>query len=302
MSLADFAALNERRAAAGLATFMNPRNSAAGHDPPARPAARRRAPAVDVVLRRRCDRGARASSSHWESLEWLRSRGFRVNGDVKRLETEDEVVAQCLAWQERRGALDFEIDGVVVKVDDFELQRRLGVVGRDPRWAIAWKFPPTTAVTTLNAIEWNVGKFGDLHPWARLEPVHVGGVTVQEGDAAQRGGPAAQGRARGRRGDRPARRRRDPAGALARAARAGARTARDPPQPPAKCPVCGTPTVKPRARSSPSARTATAPSAAGSCWSTSFARGDGHRRPGREAGRRSPGRRPGARRWPTSTG
>ena len=66
-----------------------------------------------------------------------------------------------------------------MKVDDFELQRRLGVVGRDPRWAIAWKFPPTTAVTRLNAINWNVGKFGDLHPFAALEPVHVGGVTVK---------------------------------------------------------------------------------------------------------------------------
>ena len=67
----------------------------------------------------------------------------------------------------------------MVKVDDIELQRRLGVVGRDPRWAIAWKFPPTTAVTRLNAINWNVGKFGDLHPFAALEPVHVGGVTVK---------------------------------------------------------------------------------------------------------------------------
>ena len=66
-----------------------------------------------------------------------------------------------------------------MKVNDFELQRRLGVVGRDPRWAIAWKFPPTTAVTRLNAINWNVGKFGDLHPFAALEPVHVGGVTVK---------------------------------------------------------------------------------------------------------------------------
>jgi DNA ligase (NAD+) len=111
--------------------------------------------------------------------DWLRRHGFRVNGDVALLETEDEVVARCLAWQERRGALDFEIDGVVVKVDDVELQRRLGVVGRDPRWAIAWKFPPTTAVTTLHEVLWNVGKFGDLHPFARLEPVHVGGVTVK---------------------------------------------------------------------------------------------------------------------------
>ena len=91
---------------------------------------------------------------------------------------EQEVIAQCLQWQERRGELDFEIDGVVVKVDDLELQRRLGSVGRDPRWAVAWKFPPTTAVTRLERVAWNVGKFGDLHPFAVLEPVEVGGVRI----------------------------------------------------------------------------------------------------------------------------
>ncbi len=96
------------------------------------------------------------------------------------LDTEDAVVAQCQSWQQRRGALRFEIDGVVVKVNDLELQRRLGVVGREPRWAIAWKFPPTTAVTTLLDIGWNPGKFGDLHPYAMLEPVRVGGVTVKQ--------------------------------------------------------------------------------------------------------------------------
>ena len=82
----------------------------------------------------------------------MAAASFRVNADVRVLDSEDEVVAQCLAWQERRGALDFEIDGVVVKVDDVELQRRLGVVGRDPRWAIAWKFPPTTAVAGLKDV------------------------------------------------------------------------------------------------------------------------------------------------------
>ena len=179
MSLPDFTALNERRAEAGLSTFMNPRNSAAGTirqlDPERSP---RSARCRCGATRSGSPRGS-ASRSHWESLEWLKAHGFRVNGDIKRFSSEDEVVAQCLRWQERRGALDFEIDGVVVKVDDIELQRRLGVVGRDPRWAIAWKFPPTTAVTRLNAINWNVGKFGDLHPFAALEPVHVGGVTVK---------------------------------------------------------------------------------------------------------------------------
>ena len=149
MSLPDFAALNERRAEPGLSTFMNPRNSAAGTIRQLDPKLAAERPLSLWAYGDRRDRGP-AFGAHSESLEWLREHGFPVNGDVKRSTTEEEVVAQCLAWQERRGALDFEIDGVVVKVDDFELQRRLGVVGRDPRWAIAWKFPPTTAVTTLN--------------------------------------------------------------------------------------------------------------------------------------------------------
>jgi DNA ligase (NAD+) len=178
MSLPDFTALNERRAAVGLSTFMNPRNSAAGTIRQLDPALAAERPLSMFCYAIGVTDGL-SFTSHWDALQWLKARGFRVNGDIKRFSSEDEVVAQCLRWQERRGALDFEIDGVVVKVDDFELQRRLGVVGRDPRWAIAWKFPPTTAVTRLNAINWNVGKFGDLHPFAALEPVHVGGVTVK---------------------------------------------------------------------------------------------------------------------------
>src|SRR3954467_816414 len=167
MSLPDFAALNERRAEAGLSTFMNPRNSAAGTIRQLDPKLAADRPLSMWAYGVGVTDGV-TFDSHWASLEWLRDHGFRVNADVVRLDSEDEVVARCLAWQERRGALDFEIDGVVVKVDDVELQRRLGVVGRDPRWAIAWKFPPTTAVTTLHEVLWNVGKFGDLHPFARL--------------------------------------------------------------------------------------------------------------------------------------
>jgi DNA ligase (NAD+) len=242
MSLSDFTALNERRAAAGLPTFMNPRNSAAGTIRQLDPQL-----AADRPLSMWCYavgavEGLRFES-HWASLEWLRSRGFRVNGDVKRLESEDEVVKQCLAWQDRRGALDFEIDGVVVKLDDFELQRRLGVVGRDPRWAIAWKFPPTTAVTRLNAIEWNVGKFGDLHPWARLEPVHVGGVTVQkatlhnEEDLLRKDVRVGDEVIVLRAGDVIPQ-------VISPAPHAleGKRSA--PPRPPKRCPFCNTPTIK----------------------------------------------------------
>ncbi|HEX8123846.1 MAG TPA: NAD-dependent DNA ligase LigA [Solirubrobacteraceae bacterium] len=178
MSLPDFAALNERRAEAGLSTFMNPRNAAAGTIRQLDPKL-----AAERPLSMWCYGIGRVDgvrfTRHHEGLDWLRERGFRVNGDIQVLDDEDAVVELCLGWERRRGALDFEIDGVVVKVDDLELQRRLGSVGRDPRWAVAWKFPPTTKVTTLHAVFWNVGKYGDLHPFASLEPVHVGGVTVK---------------------------------------------------------------------------------------------------------------------------
>jgi DNA ligase (NAD+) len=178
MSLSDFAALNERRAEAGLSTFMNPRNSAAGTIRQLDPSL-----AADRPLSLWCYAiGATEGisfDSHWDGLEWLRDQRFPVHPDVKKLRTEEDVVSQCRSWEQRRGALDFEIDGVVVKINQIELQRRLGSVGREPRWAIAWKFPPTTAKTTLRAIGWNPGKFGDLHPYAMLEPVHVAGVTVK---------------------------------------------------------------------------------------------------------------------------
>ncbi len=244
MSLSDFAALNERRAGAGLSTFMNPRNAAAGTirqlDP--RLAAERPLSlycyAVGTVE-------GLSFARHSEALAWLREHGFRVSADVRVLEGEDEVVAQCLAWQERRGALDFEIDGVVVKVDDLELQRRLGTVGRDPRWAIAWKFPPTTRVSRLHDVAWNVGKFGDLHPFAMLEPVHVGGVTVKvatlhnEEDVARKDIRPGDDVIVLRAGDVIPQ-------VLSPAPHAAERWDRSTPvRPPERCPSCGTPTVKP---------------------------------------------------------
>ena len=137
---------------AGLSTFMNPRNSAAGTIRQLDPKL-----AADRPLSMWCyGIGATEGLAFAQPLGGAgvaaRARLPRQRRRAGCCTTEDEVVAQCLDWQERRGALDFEIDGVVVKVDDFELQRRLGVVGRDPRWAIAWKFPPTTKVTTLHGV------------------------------------------------------------------------------------------------------------------------------------------------------
>ena len=244
MSLPDFAALNERRAAAGLQTFMNPRNSAAGTIRQLDPALAAERPLSMLAYGIGATAGI-AFENHWAALAWLRESGFPVNPDIVLLREEDEVIAQCLAWEQRRGRLDFEIDGVVVKVSDHELQRRLGAVGRDPRWAIAWKFPPTTAKTTLRAVHWNVGKYGDLHPFAELEPVAVGGVTVKlatlhnEEDLRRKDVRPGDEVIVLRAGDvipqvvSPA------PGAVGRPDRA------PPPEPPARCPDCATETVKP---------------------------------------------------------
>ncbi len=244
MSLPDFQALNERYAAQGLSTFMNPRNTAAGTIRQLDPTLAARRPlslwayGVGVVE-------GLELTDQWQVLEWLREHGFPVNDQIVVLEDEEAVVEQCLEWQRRRGALDFEIDGVVVKVSDFELQRRLGAAGRDPRWAVAWKFPPTTAKTRLVAVHWNVGKFGDLHPFAELEPVRVGGVTVRmatlhnEEDLARKDL---------REGDEVIVLR---AGDVIPQVVSPAPHAvenpdrRPPPRVPERCPICNTPTVKP---------------------------------------------------------
>jgi DNA ligase (NAD+) len=245
MSLGDFTAVNERRAEAGLSTFMNPRNSAAGAVRQLDPALMAERPLsmwayqVGVAPDLSFD-------THWEALEWLRGHGFRVNRDVKRLRSENAVIAQCLRWQERRGELDFEIDGVVVKVSALELQRRLGSVGRDPRWAVAWKFPPTTAVTRLNAVMWNVGKFGDLRPYAMLEPVAVGGVVIKlatlhnEEDIVRKDIRAGEDVIVLRAGDVIPQ-------VISPAPHVVEHSNRPPvTRPPARCPFCDTPTVKPK--------------------------------------------------------
>src|ERR1700761_1402250 len=244
MSLPDFAAPNQPRAEQGLSTFMTPRNSAAGTIRQLDPKLAAARPLSFWAYQIGVTEGI-SFESHSEALEWLRERRFPVHPDIQLLQTEDEVVDQCRAWEQRRGSLDFEIDGVVVKVNTVELQRRLGVVGREPRWAIAWKFPPTTAVTTLKQIGWNPGKFGDLHPFAMLEPVHVGGVTVKqatlhnEEDLARKDLRIGEQVIVLRAGDVIPQ-------VVAPAPHVAEHADRPPkPQPPARCPVCNTPTLKP---------------------------------------------------------
>jgi DNA ligase (NAD+) len=245
MSLEHFAALNERRAEEGLSTFMNPRNSAAGTVRQLDPALAAGRPLSMWAYQVGVTDGL-TFESHWEALMWLREHGFRVNRDVKLLDSEEEVIEQCLAWEQRRGNLDFEIDGVVIKVADLELQRRLGSVGRDPRWAVAWKFAPTTAITCLKAVMWNVGKFGDLRPYAVLEPTAVGGVVIKlatlhnEEDILRKDIRAGEDVIIMRAGDVIPQ-------VLSPAPHVVERSDRPPPtRPPERCPFCATPTIKPK--------------------------------------------------------
>jgi len=243
MSLRDFTALNERRAEAGESTFMNPRNSAAGTIRQLDPADAAKRPLSIWCYQVGVTEGL-SFETHHEGLEWLRSHGFRVNDGIAVLGSEDEVVAQCLEWERRRGELDFEIDGAVVKVDELELQRRLGSVGRDPRWAVAWKFAPTTAVTKLEKVMWNVGKFGDMRPYAVLAPVEVGGVTIRlatlhnEEDLVRKDIRAGEDVIVVRAGDVIPQ-------VVSPAPHVAEHKHRPPlPHPPARCPFCDTPTVK----------------------------------------------------------
>ncbi|HEU4706534.1 MAG TPA: NAD-dependent DNA ligase LigA [Solirubrobacterales bacterium] len=242
LPIAAFKALNGRRAEAGEPTFANPRNSAAGSIRQLDPALAAERPLSIWIYGIGAARGLDLPT-HMAEVEWLADRGFKVNPDTGHHQGVEGVVERCHWWEERREELDYEIDGVVVKVDEKALWRELGVVGREPRWAIAWKFPPTTAATKLKKVVWNVGRTGHLVPFAMLEPVHVGGVTVttatlhneedlarkdvREGDevVVMRAGdvipqvvsPLVQRRPKGTRK----------------------------PKPPKKCPACGAPTVKP---------------------------------------------------------
>jgi DNA ligase (NAD+) len=177
LPIAAFKALNERRAEAGEPTFANPRNSAAGSIRQLDPALAAERPLSTWMYGIGAVRGLDLPT-HMAEVEWLEKAAFKVNPDTAHHQGVEGAVKRCHWWEERREELDYEIDGVVVKVDEKALWRELGVVGREPRWAIAWKFPPTTATTTLKKVVWNVGRTGHLVPFAMLEPVHVGGVTV----------------------------------------------------------------------------------------------------------------------------
>ena len=242
LPIAAFKALNERRAEAGEPTFANPRNSAAGSIRQLDPSLAAERPLSTWMYGIGAVRGLDLPT-HMAEVEWLREAGFKVNPDTDHHQGVEGVVKRCHWWEERREELDYEIDGVVVKVDEKALWRELGVVGREPRWAIAWKFPPTTATTTLKQVVWNVGRTGHLVPFAMLEPVHVGGVTVttatlhNEEDLARKDVRKGDEVVVMRAGDVI------PQVVSPKLPRKKKGARRE--KPPRHCPACGTPTVKP---------------------------------------------------------
>jgi DNA ligase (NAD+) len=177
MTKADFLALNQSQAEAGAKVFANPRNAAAGslRQLDVRITAGR---PLSLFAYAQGESSEPVAATHWDYLEWLKSSGFEVNPLSRRLgsEADAETFHQEIALQ--RSGLAYDIDGVVYKIDDLTLQRRLGFVGRAPRWAIAWKFPAEQATTILRDIRIQVGRTGALTPVAELEPVNVGGVLV----------------------------------------------------------------------------------------------------------------------------
>jgi DNA ligase (NAD+) len=177
MPLSGFRALNERLAAEGKKTAPNPRNASAGSVRQKNSEVTRRMPLSIWVYSAGHREGVRFETQ-WEMLEWLRAHGFRTNPFAERHESIEAVARACREWEARRIELDYEIDGIVIKVDSIDQQRRLSALHGRPRWARAYKWAPMTVETDLLKIHIRVGRTGALNPWAQLEPVEVGGVTV----------------------------------------------------------------------------------------------------------------------------
>jgi DNA ligase (NAD+) len=178
MTVRAFEALNQRQAGAGGRTFINPRNAAAG-------SLRQKDPEVTATRELSFSAyqlgevtGGPVFRFHHETLDWLREQGFPVSPLIETVASLEDVDSYCKKWLEGRHSIDYEIDGVVVKVDSLAQRRELGATSKAPRWAIAYKFPPEEKTTLLKGIMVSIGRTGKATPFAVLEPVTVGGAKV----------------------------------------------------------------------------------------------------------------------------
>lgn len=178
MRKSDFDVLNRRMEDAGGKAFMNPRNAAAGSMRQKDPGKTAQRPLRMFAYQIGYLEDGELPETQFECLQFLRELGFPTSQDAARFDTIAEVQSELESWLEVRETLDFEIDGVVIKVDNLKLQEQLGYVARDPRWATAFKFPAVQRTTQLLDIQINVGRTGTLNPLAVLEPANIGGVMV----------------------------------------------------------------------------------------------------------------------------
>ena len=262
MPVASFERLNEAAEAAGTRPFVNPRNSAAGslRQKDASITAQRDLAFWSYQLGA-VEGGPALTQPHASRSTTSRSLGLPVNPETKTFTSLDDVLGHCKHWEEHRHDLGYEIDGVVVKVDDVDQRSRLGFTSRAPRWAIAYKFPPEERTTVLRDIQVSIGRTGRATPFAVLDAGVRRRVDGRHGDAAQRGPGARQGRAARRHGDRAQGRRRDPRGRRPGAVAAPGRgRAVDVPRPPAR--RAATRSSGPRARPTVAASSRRAPPSA----------------------------------------
>ncbi|MFQ6099929.1 MAG: NAD-dependent DNA ligase LigA [Anaerolineae bacterium] len=179
MLLEDFEVLNRQQAEAGEKIFANPRNAAAGSLRQLDPRITTSRP-ITLLCYRIVEADGPVPSTQWESLTYLRELGFPVSEHVARFESLEEVIAYCEGWIKKRDIVPYEVDGLVIKVDDLATQAAMGVVGHAPRGEVAFKFPGREATTKVLDIGVNVGRTGALTPYAVLEPVRLGGVTIRK--------------------------------------------------------------------------------------------------------------------------
>jgi DNA ligase (NAD+) len=177
---ANFEKLNKEREKEGLPVFANPRNAAAGSVRQLDPKMTARRPLEIFIYMLGWVEDGAMPETHWEALALMKKWGFKENPHNKRCYSLEEVEKYYDEWLEKRDKLPYEADGIVVKLDSLDQQKRLGSVGREPRWAIAFKFPAHQATTQLKDIGISVGRTGTLNPYAILEPVYVGGVVIRQ--------------------------------------------------------------------------------------------------------------------------
>ncbi len=175
----DFETLNRKLEEAGEKTYLNPRNTAAGSLRQLDPALTSSRPLTLLVYQIVCHEGGEVPTSQWEILQYLKALGFPITDVAKRFDNLEAAIAYTETWNKGRDSLPYEADGMVIKLDDLKLADELGFVGKDPRGAVAFKFPAREVTTTLKEIGVAVGRTGVLTPYAILEPVEIGGVIVE---------------------------------------------------------------------------------------------------------------------------